>query len=155
MNYRALLSIPLALGLAGCVIDTRTGAVQHDSISVPRDASEFLRVNLTMGAGNLRVSPGAAKFLDGDVTHNVEPWKPVVKYSRAAGHGNLDISQPGLHHAQAGNVRYEWNLRLADDIPLDLAVHFGAGDAHLDLGNLRLRSVEVEMNVGRLDMDLD
>ena len=154
MNYRALLSIPLALGLAGCVIDTRTGAVQHDSISVPRDASEFLRVNLTMGAGNLRVSPGAAKFLDGDVTHNVEPWKPVVKYSRAAGHGNLDISQPGLHHAQAGNVRYEWNLRLADDIPLDLAVHFGAGDAHLDLGNLRLRSVEVEMNVGRLDMDL-
>jgi hypothetical protein len=154
MTSRSLLSIPLALALAGCVIETRTGALQHDSVSVARDASEFLRVNLTMGAGNLRVSPGAAHFLDGDVTYNVESWKPVVKYTSAAGHGNLDISQPGLHRGQTGNVKYEWDLRLADNIPLDLAVHFGAGDAHLDLGNLSLRSVDVEMGVGRLDMDL-
>jgi len=154
MNARCLLPIPLALCLAGCVIETRTGALQHDSVSVARDASEFLRINLTMGAGNLRMSGGSTKFLDGDLTYNVEAWKPVVKYSTAAGHGNLDISQPGLHHGQAGDVKYEWNLRLADDIPLDLTVHFGAGDAHLDFGSLSLRTVEVEMGVGRLDMDL-
>jgi len=154
MRYRHLLPIPLALGLTGCALELRTGALQHDTVTIARDASESLRVNLTMGAGNLRVSPGSARFMDGDLTYNVEAWKPVVKYSSVAGHGDLEISQPGPHHGQAGNVKYEWDLRLANDIPLDLAVHFGAGDAHLDLGSLYLRSVDVEMGVGQLDMDL-
>ena len=156
MIFRSLLPIPLALGLAGCgvMVDTRTGPVQHDSVSIARDASEFLRVNLTMGAGNLRLSSGATKFVEGDLTYNVDSWKPVVKYSSTAGHGSLDISQPGIHHGQSGDLKYEWNLRLANDIPLDLSVHFGAGDARLDLGSLYLRSVDVEMGVGRLDMDL-
>jgi hypothetical protein len=154
MHSRYLLTIPLALALAGCVIETRTSAVQHDSVHIARDASEFLQVNLNMGAGNLKVSPGSTMFLDGDLTYNVGSWKPVVKYSSAAGHGSLDISQPGMHHGQTGNVKYEWDLRLANDIPLDMTVHFGAGDARLDLGSLSLRSVEVEMGVGQLDMDL-
>jgi hypothetical protein len=154
MNAKCLLPIPLVLCVAGCVIETRTGDLQHTSVSVAKDASEFLRVNLNMGAGNLRVSGGSTKFVDGDVTYNVEAWKPVVKYSSAAGHGNLDISQPGLHHGQAGNVKYEWDLRLADNIPLDLTVHFGAGEAHLNLGSLSLRTVEVEMGVGQMDMDM-
>jgi hypothetical protein len=154
MNSKTLLAIPLALALAGCVIDTHTGATRHDSVYIARDNSEFLQVNLNMGAGKLRVSPGAGKLADGDLTYNVDSWKPVVKYSSAAGHGNLDISQPGGRHGQAGNVKYEWDLRLANDIPLDLTVHFGAGDARLDLGSLALRSVDVEMGVGQLDMDL-
>jgi hypothetical protein len=154
MNSRTLLTIPLALGLAGCVIDTHTGELRHDTVSIARDASEYLRVNLNMAAGNLRVSSGAAKFAEGDVTYNVDSWKPVVSYNSAAGHGDLDISQPGVHHSQTGNTKYEWNLRLANDVPLDLTVHFGAGDAQLDLGSLTLRSVDVEMGVGQLDMDL-
>ncbi len=154
MNAKCLPLIPLALCLSGCVIETRTGPLQHDSFSVERDASQFLRVSLNMGAGNLRLSGGAAKFLEGDLDYNVDSWRPVLKYSTAAGHGNIDISQPGAHHGQAGNVKYEWGLRLANDVPLDLSVHFGAGEAHLDLGSLFLRSVDVEMGVGRLDMDL-
>jgi hypothetical protein len=154
MTSRSLLSVPLALSLAACAVEIRNGPLQHDSVSIARDASEFLHVNLNMAAGNLRVSPGAAGFLDGGVTYNIESWKPVVKYTSAAGHGNLDISQPGPHHGMSGNVKYEWNLRLANDIPLDLNVQFGAGDAHLDLGSLFLRSVDVEIGVGRLDMDL-
>jgi predicted membrane protein len=37
---------------------------------------------------------------------------------------------------------------------VDLAFHFGAGQARLDLGSLELRGVEVDMGVGQLDMDL-
>jgi predicted membrane protein len=59
-----------------------------------------------------------------------------------------------VHHGQAGNVKYNWGVRLANYVPLDLSVHFGAGEAHLDLGSLFLRSVDVEMGVGQLDMDL-
>lgn len=154
MNSRTFLAIPLAVGLAGCVVETRTGELRHDTINIARDSSEYLRVNLNMAAGNLRVSPGAAEFLDGDIAYNIDSWKPVVSYSSAAGHGNLDISQPGVHQSQTNNTKYEWNLRLASDVPLDLSVHFGAGDAQLNLGSLTLRSVDVEMGVGRMDMDL-
>ena len=154
MNSRTLLTMPLAVGLAGCVVVTRTGDLRHDTITIARDSSEYLRVNLNMAAGNLRISPGAAQFLEGDVTYNVDSWKPIVNYNSAAGHGNLDISQPGDRHSQTSSAKYEWNLRLANDVPLDLSVHFGAGDAQLNLGSLTLRSVDVEMGVGRMDMDL-
>jgi hypothetical protein len=155
MNARSFLVLPLGLVLSGCVIETRTGATRHDSVSVERDASEFLRVNLNMGAGNLNLSSGGTgKFLEGTLTYNIDSWKPVVQYSSSAGHGVLTVEQPGSHHSHIGNLRYEWNLRLANDIPIDLSVHFGAGDAKLKLGGLSLRSVEVEMGVGQLDLDL-
>src|ERR1019366_2358408 len=38
--------------------------------------------------------------------------------------------------------------------PVDLALHFGAGQARLDLGSLDLPGVELDMGVGQLDMDL-
>jgi predicted membrane protein len=37
---------------------------------------------------------------------------------------------------------------------MDLEVHCGAGESHLDLGDLSLRRVNVEMGVGELHMDL-
>jgi hypothetical protein len=141
--------------LSGCVIDTGTRATRHDSVHVERDASEFLRVNLNMGAGNLNVSRGAGgEFLDGTVIYDIDSWKPVVQYSASAGHGVLSVVQPASHQPNIGNLRYEWNLRLANDIPIDISVRFGAGDAKLKLGGLSLRSVEVEMGVGQLDLDL-
>jgi hypothetical protein len=155
MNARSFLVLFLGLSLSGCVIDTSSRVARHDAVSIDRDASEFLRVNLTMGAGNLNLSSGGTgKFLEGTFTYNIDSWKPVVQYSSSAGHGVLTVQQPGSHQSNIGNSRYEWNLRLANDIPTDLSVRFGAGDARLKLGALSLRSVEVEMGVGQLDLDL-
>jgi len=154
MNAKLFLIVPLGLALSGCVIETRTGVARHDRVSVERDASQFLRVNLNMGAGNLNVSGGSDKFLDGTVVYDIDSWKPVVQYSSSAGHGVLSVEQPGSHHSNFGNLRYEWNLRLANGIPIDLNVRFGAGDAKLKLGGLLMRSAEVEMGVGKLDLDL-
>jgi len=153
MNACRLLPLPLALLLSSCSVYV-TGPTQHDSVSIARDASEFLSVNLNMGAGDLRVGPGTRKFAEGDLSYNVQSWEPVVKYSAAAGHGTLEIDQPASKGAHTGNTKYNWNLQLADDVPLDLTVHFGAGDATLDLGRLTLRTVDVEMGVGEVHMDL-
>jgi hypothetical protein len=156
MNACRLLPIPLALLLTACTIDMRTGPTERDSVSIARDSSEFLSVNLNMGAGNLNVGPGAdaAKFADGELIYNIEAWKPTVKYRAAAGHGSLEIAQPSSHTSHAGNMKYEWNLRLTEREPIDLTARFGAGEARLDLGRLTLRSVDVTMGAGELDMDL-
>lgn len=154
MNARCLLPLLLALLLPACIVSVTTGPTKSDSVSIARDASEFLSVNLNMGAGNLTVEPGTRKFAEGDLIYNVEALRPVVKYSAAAGHGALEIDQLGARHAHIGSMKYDWNLRLADDVPLDLTVHFGAGKAQLDIGRLTLRRVEVTMGAGEIGMDL-
>ena len=153
MDIRCLPLLAAALCLSSCVIDTATGPVQHDSRSIERDASDRVRVDLNMGAGNLIIGGGAQKLLNADFTYNVPSWKPEVRYSSTGSHGELTIRQP-QGHAQIGHSRYTWDLALNNDVPMDLSLHFGAGEAQLSLGSLSLRSVEVHMGVGKLDMDL-
>jgi hypothetical protein len=149
----ALWLAPLLL--AGCGFSRHTEApkpTRTDSFAVDRDKSEFLRVNVNMKAGELRLNGGAAKFLEGTATYNVEGSKPEVKYANTAGRGDLTIQQPSA--SLNGNEKYEWDLRLANDIPMDLAIDFGAGEAKLNIGKMALRSVEVHIGAGRLEMDL-
>ena len=146
---------PLAgvlLCLSGCMVEpeTPTGPSQHDSQTIERDGAQALHATLNMGAGNLRVGTGTEKLVRADFDYNVPGWKPVIRYNA----GDLSISQPDTHHVRLGHNRYEWDIRLNREVPIDLDVHFGAGDAHLDLGGLDLRHVEVEMGVGKMEMDL-
>jgi hypothetical protein len=154
MSTRCLALLAAALCLSSCVIETVTGPVRHDSRSIERDASERVHVDLNMGAGNLIIGGGAQKLLNADFTYNVPSWQPEVRYTSTGTTGNLTIHQPGQGHAQIGHTRYEWDLALNNDVPIDLTLHFGAGEARMDLGNLSLRSVEVHMGVGKLEMDL-
>jgi len=150
------LDLPLAaLALTGCVVDaSHSGPLQYASENVELDNSEEVRIDLRMGAGDLRVSDGAQKLVRADFSYNVPSWKPEVRYSRDGKRGTLKIEQPGRNHSNFGNVRYRWDLQLSNKVPLDVAVHFGAGQARLDLGSLLLRGVEVNMGVGQLDLDL-
>jgi hypothetical protein len=151
-NRRRLLLLTGALCLTGCVIE-RPGPTQHDSQTIDRDNSELVRVNLDMGAGTLRVAGGTEKLAAADFQYNVASWKPEVRYSTAAGQGSLSIRQPG-HSGAVGNTKYEWDLRLNDGVPLEIEAHLGAGEAHLDLGDLTLRGLQVQMGAGELNLDL-
>jgi hypothetical protein len=150
---QTLFLLPAALLLSSCVIET-AGPTQHDSKVFEKDSSEALRVNLKMGAGQVRVSSGGTQNLArADFSYNVPSWKPYVHYSSTAGHGDLTIEQPSGSH-RMGHSRYEWDLRLNREIPTDLRVNFGAGQADLDVGGLVLRSVEIDMGVGHLNLNL-
>jgi hypothetical protein len=155
MKTRYLLLVPALLALTGCVIDgDRTGSVQYSSESVELDDSEVVRVVLKMGAGDLHITDGGAKLMRGDFAYSVPSWKPQVRYNRSGKHASLTIEQPDTHHTRLGNTKYSWDLQLNKKAPVELALHFGAGQARLDLGSLDLRGVELDMGVGQLDMDL-
>lgn len=156
MKLSSLLLLPVLVSLTGCVIETNhSGPVQYSSESVEMDDSELVRVDLNMGAGDLRVTDGGAKLMRADFAYNVPEWKPEVRYSRTGKQAALTIQQPGKNHTTVlGNTKYTWELQLNRKAPLDLSFHFGAGQAKLDLGSLDLRGVEVNMGVGQLDMDL-
>lgn len=143
-----------ALVLSGCVIETTpAGPTQHETRSVDLGEAKEVAVNLKMGAGELRVDGGAPSLMQADFTYNVPSWKPDVRYSTSGTRGDLSVQQNGSG-GHVGNTEYKWNLRLQENVPLDLRVNFGAGESRLNLGNLDLRSVVVEMGVGELRMDL-
>jgi hypothetical protein len=154
MNARYLPLLAGTLWLSGCMIDTaHTSALQYDSNTVEMGAAESVQVNLHMGAGELRVTDGSQKLMRADFSYNVPSWKPSVHYENTGGRGILTVEQPGGTHS-FGNTKYRWDLQLNNKVPMDLKVNFGAGDARLDVGSLALRSVEVDMGVGQLQMDL-
>jgi hypothetical protein len=138
------------LCLTGCVIHTATGPTEHDYKVIERDSADSLNATIHMGAGNIRIGSGTEKLVRADFDYNVPDWKPEVRYSS----GTLSIVQPSSHSPHIGNSRYDWDLRFNREVPLDLKVQFGAGEAHLDLGSLTLRRVDVQMGVGSMNMDL-
>lgn len=143
-----------ALLLSACTVTTTTGPTQYDSRSFDRNGATQLRLELHMGAGDLRVGTGTDRLMQAYFTYNVPSWKPEVHESHSGDSASIAIDQPSGVHGLSGNNKYEWDLRLAQDVPVDLIAHFGAGEAHLDLGGLMLRNVEVHMGVGELQMDL-
>lgn len=156
MTAKCLPLLGSALLLSGCVISTHeaTGPTQYDSPSFERGDVKELRLSLNMGAGDLKVGSGTRKLMQAYFSYNVPAWKPEVRYSTAGDVGTLTIDQPGHTHSHFGNTKYEWDLRLNQDVPLDLKANLGAGKAQLDLGNLSMRNVEIDMGVGSLQMDL-
>jgi len=130
-----------------------TGPEQSESRSVDLDKSERVRAELKMPVGEFDVRGGAQKLLDADFTYNVAAWKPDLRYRSEGGIGDLVIEQRGPT-SSGSNTKNHWDLRFNDKVPLDLRIEFGAGEARLNLGGLSLRSVDLSMGAGTLDLDL-
>ncbi len=148
------LTIAGALLMSGCMLDVQTGPTRYESQAIDMDKAERVRVELHMGAGELKIGSGTEKLMQAYFTYNVPSWKPVVNYSPSSGTAELKVEQPSGVQRGLNGRKYEWDLRFNDQKPLDLAVHFGAGQGQLDVGRLNLRSVEVHMGVGQMDLDL-
>lgn len=154
MTGRYLLTLPGALLLAACNIQHNAGPVQYESQTLDAQGAESVHVALHMGAGQLKVTDGAQQLARADFSYNVPAWKPEVRYTKGGNRGTLTIQQPKDTGASFGNTRYNWDLQLNNKIPMDLEIHFGAGEARLDVGSLDLRGVEIHMGVGQVDLDL-
>jgi hypothetical protein len=139
--------------MTGCVEDFGPpGPSRTETRSVDLDNSELVRAELKMGAGELHVRGGSSKLMDAEFTFNRPAMRPMVHYDASGFRGHLMVEEPSnVHHV---NSNYRWDLRFNDDKPLDLIVHFGAGEGRMDVGDLRLRSLEIHMGVGELTVDL-
>ena len=144
------------VAMAGCNLSNElvtTGKEVTESKSVEKDKAEMVKVDLQIAAGELRLSGGAEKLMEGDFTYNVDKWKPEIRYDGSSFRGNLTIKQNG-GTATMGNAKNEWNIRLSDAVPMDISIKMGAGESKLKLGDIKLRSVEVHLGAGRCEMDL-
>jgi len=151
MNIRCLPLLAAILCLSSCVVYT-TGPVRHDSRSVERDASERVRVNLNMGAGNLIIGGGARKLLNAISLTTWHRGSPRFGTAARAPRGN---SPSASRRATPRSVTTSTNgpgVEQRGSHGPDRA--FRRGERAARPGSLSLRSVDVHMGVGKLDMDL-
>ena len=163
MNTRKLKMVGLLtivvvlLAANGCVgrgRRLRIGELQTESQAVELGGADSVRVEIVMGAGELDVAGGADGLLDADFTYNVAEFKPEVAYSSSV----LTVRQPDVEGRASlwdfDDYRYEWDLRLNDDVPIEMTIDLGAGNAQLELGTLSLTGLDVKAGAGDVTVDL-
>ena len=152
MTNRLLLTLAITT-LAGCSdqVRIRVGEPVHETKVLELDKSELTRVELKLGAGELRVNGNSSKLMEADFDYNSPGWKPEVDYHSTGVRGDIQISNSA---SAAPHGESKWTLRFNDSVLMDLVVKMGAGEAHLNLGSLNLRSVAFNLGAGEVDVDL-
>lgn len=144
--------VVLALATAGCVRYERHDT--SESRTVELGGAKDARVQVEMGAGNLRIEGGTGKLLDADFHYSVTEWRPELKYDISAGRGYLTIRQPQIRGFSTGNQDNRWDLRLSDKVPIEMRVNLGAGEGDLKLSGMDVRQLQVGIGAGELKLDL-
>ena len=131
------------------------GKMQSESRSIQPQNAQSVGADLKMGAGELNITGGADKLMEGDFSYNVSEWKPKVSYDVSGDEGELVVRQGGAEGSNlGGEPRNEWEIRLNDEVPTDLVVQMGAGESDLDLDSLTLTGLNLQMGAGKTTVDL-
>ncbi|MCE7980007.1 MAG: hypothetical protein DYG89_02345 [Caldilinea sp. CFX5] len=151
-----ILCVVLVLSNA-CNGIMQTGPLQSESRTVELGGAEQVDVALTISAGTLHVTGGAADLMAADFTYNVDAWQPEVDYAVNNGRGVLKVRQPhnvAFNFPGVKNARNEWRVQLNDTIPIDLAITLGAGEGDLKLATLNLDNLDIETGASSVTLDL-
>lgn len=155
-NHGLLIALVLfaALLFANCAPRIRVGELQSESQSVDLGDAQSVRVEINLGAGELDLTGGAEKLLEADFTYNVAKLQPEVEYTDST----LVVRQPEIKGMPAlqgiEGFRNEWNLRLNDNVPMDLRLDIGAGRSDLQLASLSLTRLKINLGAGASTIDL-
>ena len=133
-----------ALVVAALGPSTLSGQDWQEVTSFRQRASESaLAVDVRYGAGTLLIEPGAAEELYRvGMRYDSDVFEPLTKYDS----GRLEVGVEGrgsgidMNNNETGEMR----LALSPVVPLDLDLEFGAVDADLELGGLRISAISLE-----------
>ncbi len=151
---RAFVLSAVAFAITGCVHEP-TGPMERLSKSFDLDKSEIVKAEFHMGVGELKVSGGSSKLAEVICEFNVPSWKPYIDYSSTGFRGTLKIEQKSTSKASFGDgMKNRWDIRMNDAVATDYDFKFGVGEADIKLGSSNIRSLELNMGVGEVKMDL-
>ncbi|MFI5262475.1 MAG: hypothetical protein ACHQZR_07980 [Candidatus Limnocylindrales bacterium] len=120
--------------LLGAFLSGRHGPVE--TLAMPLEGAPAAAVHLRYGAGLLTVGRAAAGHLvDGTFAGGVELYRHGA--NRVELRQDTSFGLPWLDHPA------EWAVGLTGEVPLDLRVETGASRASLDLGELRVRDLDI------------
>ncbi|MFN8516162.1 MAG: toast rack family protein [Chloroflexia bacterium] len=126
-----------------------------ESRSVALEGARAVRATLELEQGELQIAGGGQHLLDAEFSYNVPAWEPELAYAVHEQIGRLTLHQPSNARPHGvANARNRWDLRFANDVPLDLGLKGGVVEGKLDLGALALQRLGLELGTGNLTLDL-
>ncbi len=154
----ALLMVTGALSfLTACNVFTVTNlSSTEDGFTIEKDKAKELEVELNLGAGKMEVSEGTEEWVEGVVFISDKKLNPEVSYKlkRDVGHISIDQPEKKFGNITKGSLKNEWDIKLTDQIPMNLRVNTGASETVLDLQGLQLKDLQVDAGVGDITIDL-
>ena len=152
--FEARVGRHVVLGLAvaaaaGCGSAEPSRAQSWRTVSSSRQllSEKALDVEVEYGAGRLVVTPADRPLLyEFQMRYDEDQTTPVTEYDRERGTLRLGMrSRDRERGIRVNRVREESraDLHLSREVPMDLKLEFGAGEADVDLGGLSLRSLRV------------
>lgn len=148
VTRHALLGLAVAAA-AGCGSADASEAQSWRTVSSSRQVlnEKALDVEVEYGAGRLVVTPADRPLLyEFQMRYDESQTTPVTEYDRERGTLRLGMrSRDRERGIRVNRVREESraDLHLSREVPMDLGLEFGAGQADIDLGGLSLRSLRV------------
>ncbi len=113
-----------------------------EDISIPYPAGGDANLRLSFGAGEMKLSPGAARLVEGTATYNYADFKPVI----VANDANVRIKMNEVlfkGFPTFEDLKNEWDFKLGTD-PMDLVIEAGAYKGTYELGGLSLNSLDIQ-----------
>lgn len=135
----------LAIGLLLALVPVDAPAQDWRNVTSFRQRADESRldVHVRYGAGMLTIEPGSAgELYRADIRYDADVFEPVTDYQN----GRLEVGVEGgdrnlkIRNNDTGLMK----LALSPDVPLDLDLDFGAVEANIELGGLRLVRAGIE-----------
>lgn len=155
-----IVLISLMLLMSACAGTGEVEDLRTESETVPLDNAGAVVAEISMGAGELTLHAGTPALMEANFTYNVAVWRPEVDYSvDQSGEeniGRLFVRQPAEVEFDSNltNFRYQWEVHLNNEVPIDLRVELGAGNANIDASELDLTALDIAAGAGNVTVDL-
>jgi len=156
--FPIIIIASLALATLACSINfhvptTETGELETISINEAfPSGSDYARLTLQMGAGELFIQPGAQGLVQGEITYNVTEWEPKVIREQ----NTVRIEQGEMEDVKlpSDEITNSWDLALGSG-PIDLVINAGAYKGILDLGGLSLVNLNINDGASQAEVRFD
>ena len=131
------------------------GPVQRIERDIELQDAEQVDVTISFDGGDLEIDSVEQGLLNGVFVFNVDELAPVIEYEVENGRGRLLVGSESDEFAldlQVKEIRNEWQLGLAKNVPLNLTIDVGASRGELKLGGLTI--TELELTVGAAELEV-
>ncbi len=159
LNYAYFALPALLIASLACSLFERSlsvGRLRTETEEVELGGADEVEVRIEITAGELTIDGGADALLEADFAYNVEELKPEVDFD--GNHLTVltpDVGESGIRgFSEINDYRYEWDLRLNNDVPMEMSVEIGAGFADLELSDLMLSTLDLQAGAGEVILDL-
>lgn len=144
------------LGFFSSIVFADELIIENPKIEVGN--AQVVNAAIEISFGDITISGGATKLLEGEFRYFSYEWKPSISYQVRNSVGELKVEISTNINFPFFNFKdknYISLIHLNNFIPMNLFVKVGAGRSQLDLTSMALETLIVESGVGEVNIDLE